>query len=54
MLVKIENLRQLLGTCPEVVTVSTYNAAENQHMIAVNEALGFRAVERYHAWQLTL
>lgn len=54
MLVKIENLRQLLATCPEVVTVSTYNAAENRHMIAVNEELGFRPVERYHAWQLTL
>jgi GNAT superfamily N-acetyltransferase len=54
LLVKAENLRHLRRTFPDTDTVTTWNAAENQHMIAVNEDLGFRAVERYQAWQLTL
>jgi GNAT superfamily N-acetyltransferase len=54
MLVKAENLRNLRHRFPDTETVTTWNAAENTHMIAVNEELGFRAVERYQAWQLTL
>lgn len=54
LLVKLENLRQLRRSFPWVAAVTTWNAAENRHMIQVNEALGFRAVERYQAWQLTL
>lgn len=54
LLVKVENLRQLRHAFPEVGSVSTWNAAENRHMIEVNEALGFAPVERYHAWQLPL
>ncbi|GAA1966317.1 GNAT family N-acetyltransferase [Nocardioides panacihumi] len=44
--VKVANLRLLqdagLGDVDRLVT---YNAASNEHMIAVNEALGFRVVE---------
>jgi hypothetical protein len=54
MLVKVENLRNLRRHFPETETITTWNAAENRHMIAVNEELGFRAVERYQAWQLAL
>lgn len=54
LLVKAENLRQLRRTYPETESVVTWNASENGHMISVNEDLGFRAAERYQAWQLTL
>jgi GNAT superfamily N-acetyltransferase len=52
--VKIANALNLLDTFPDTETVQTHNAAENQHMIAVNEELGFRAVERSTTWQLEL
>ncbi len=45
MLVKIENLRFTLSREPALRYVDTWNAAVNQHMIAINEALGFRAVD---------
>lgn len=54
VLVKLENLRQLRRESSGVELIDTWNAAENHHMVAVNELLGFRAVERYHAWQLSL
>ena len=38
----------------EAETVQTSNASENEHMIAVNEALGFRSAERSTIWQLKL
>jgi GNAT superfamily N-acetyltransferase len=41
MLVKLEVLRQLGEQFPQARYISTWNAATNQHMIAVNEALGF-------------
>lgn len=42
LVLKVANLRQLPAT---VRTVSTYNADENAHMVAVNDALGFVPVE---------
>jgi GNAT superfamily N-acetyltransferase len=54
LLVKAENLRMLRRHFPDTMTVTTWNAVSNRHMIAVNEALGFRPVERYQAWQLSL
>lgn len=41
--VKVANLRQL--TTASYSCVTTWNAATNDHMIAVNERLGFRLVE---------
>ena len=41
MLVKIRNLRRLLADYPAVERVITFNAAENEHMLAINIALGF-------------
>jgi GNAT superfamily N-acetyltransferase len=52
--VKLANLINVLDAYPDAESVQTYNAAENEHMIAVNEALGFRAVERSSHWQLEL
>lgn len=39
--VKVANHRLLQQLAPVVVLVRTWNAEENRHMIAVNEALGF-------------
>jgi hypothetical protein len=31
--------------------INTWNAASNQHMIAINEALGFRVMDNWVTWQ---
>jgi GNAT superfamily N-acetyltransferase len=52
MLVKIANLRRL-AEFPAVERVVTYNAAENDHMLAINTALGFRPAGWDGEWQRT-
>jgi GNAT superfamily N-acetyltransferase len=54
LIVKTANLVNLLDRYPGAETVQTYNATENAHMIAVNEELGFRAVEQNTIWQLEI
>lgn len=49
---KRANLRQLRACAPATRYVNTWNAASNVHMVAINEALGFRPVERWWEWQL--
>lgn len=51
MLVKIRNLRRLLAEYPAVERVITFNAAENDHMLAINSVLGFRAAGWDGEWQ---
>ena len=51
MLVKIRNLRRLLAEYPAVERVITFNAAENDHMLAINIALGFRPAGCDGEWQ---
>jgi hypothetical protein len=51
MLVKIHNLRRLLAEYPAVERVITFNAAENDHMLAINIALGFRPAGWDGEWQ---
>jgi GNAT superfamily N-acetyltransferase len=51
LLVKLANLRQTYAAEPALRTVNTWNAAENRHMIAINEALGFVPVDRWVSWQ---
>ncbi|GID13737.1 GNAT family N-acetyltransferase [Actinocatenispora rupis] len=53
LLVKLANLAQVLDGEP-AVAVHTWNAEENAHMIAINEEMGFRAVDAWDAWQLDL
>ncbi len=43
--VKVENLRHLQAAHPERTVVMTGNADVNEHMLAINEALGFRLAE---------
>jgi len=54
MIVKLENLRYLRAKVPALAAISTFNAAANRHMLAINEAMGFRRVDSWIQWQLTL
>ena len=49
--VKIAMLRWLQEAEPKLVVVSTWNAASNDHMIEVNEILGYHVVAGAIAWQ---
>ncbi len=51
--VKFANLRHLSLEVPETIRLETWNAKENVRMIAINELLGFRIVERVDEFQLT-
>lgn len=44
--VKVANLLAALERWPDLVHVVTWNAEDNAHMLAVNDLLGFRVVER--------
>jgi GNAT superfamily N-acetyltransferase len=50
-LVKVANLGQARENEPELRVIDTWNAAVNQHMIAINEAMGFRPVDCWVNWQ---
>ena len=45
LLVKIDSLWHTLEHEPAFRVLDTWNAAENSYMIAINEKLGFRAVD---------
>jgi GNAT superfamily N-acetyltransferase len=54
LLVKLANLEFVRTGQPLVQMVNTWNAAINDHMAGINEAMGFRPVERWREWQLEL
>lgn len=54
LLTKIENLNFAIAELPGLRYIDTWNAAVNKHMIAINEQLGFRAVDFWHNWQLEI
>ena len=51
MLLKAANLEFLQTERPGHPAVTTFNAAENEHMLAVNDALGFEPVVWLGAWK---
>lgn len=51
---KVENLSHVRSHEPNLRFVDTRNADANDHMIAINEALGFRPVKRHSEWELTI
>jgi GNAT superfamily N-acetyltransferase len=53
MLVKLANLVRLAETAPERSVVYTWNADENDHMLAINIELGFRRCGLEAVWQRT-
>ena len=54
LLMKADMCRWLVTVEPELRTVDTWNAASNDHMIAVNERLGYRAIGRVLEFQRRL
>ncbi|MDP9239889.1 MAG: GNAT family N-acetyltransferase [Actinomycetota bacterium] len=54
LLLKVANLELLGATVPGVRYINTWNAAANAHMVAINDAVGFRPVDRWNGWQLDL
>lgn len=54
MLVKIANVDALAADRPQVKRVHTWNAGENQWMLAINVAMGFRRATTEGAWQKKL
>jgi hypothetical protein len=51
LLLKIEMLRWLGDTEPQLRVLDTWNAASNDHMIDVNEQLGYVVVGSAVEWQ---
>jgi GNAT superfamily N-acetyltransferase len=51
---KVANLAALIERYPGVRTVSTWNAAENEPMIAVNDEMGFTLAARSTSWSKKL
>jgi GNAT superfamily N-acetyltransferase len=47
---KVANLWATLERHPGVRAINTWNAAENEHMIAVNDAMGFEVVALSNYW----
>jgi GNAT superfamily N-acetyltransferase len=54
LLMKAANLRALREHSPTTRYINTWNADVNTAMVAVNDALGYRAVEILEEWQLSL
>jgi GNAT superfamily N-acetyltransferase len=51
-LIKVAMLEWLAEIEPQLERIVTYNAAENTHMIAVNEDLGHRISDLFHSWEI--
>jgi GNAT superfamily N-acetyltransferase len=54
LLVKLANLQLLQQVVPRARVLHTWNAEVNSPMVAINDRLGFVAVERTSEWQLDL
>jgi GNAT superfamily N-acetyltransferase len=54
LLVKTALHQQLLAADPAIRQVMTTNAAANEHMIAINELMGYRPGSRFQSWELDL
>lgn len=52
--VKLENLRHTLPYKPELTAIDTFNATANDHMLSINRAMGFRAVDTWMQWELAI
>lgn len=52
LLLKLAMLDLLAAREPQVTRIVTGNADGNQHMIAINEQLGFRVLSRWPSWEL--
>jgi RimJ/RimL family protein N-acetyltransferase len=54
LLVKVATHQWLVDAEPGVRRVQTSNSETNRHMIAINEALGYRPTARLRSWELSV
>ncbi|MCA2213631.1 GNAT family N-acetyltransferase [Jidongwangia harbinensis] len=54
LVVKLENLRYAREHWPALAAIDTWNASSNEHMLAINVAMGFRPVDSWMQWQQTV
>ncbi len=54
LLVKVAMLQLLADREPQLERVLTYNSDANQHMLAINTALGFLAMDRLELWEMSV
>lgn len=54
LLLKVANVHLLRRENPAARQVVTWNAESNAHMVAINDAMGFRPRARYCMWQLSV
>ncbi|GIH28098.1 hypothetical protein Aph01nite_64080 [Acrocarpospora phusangensis] len=52
--VKLANTAWFHEREPSATRIITWNAVSNTHMIAINERMGYRLLDIWHEWQLTL
>jgi RimJ/RimL family protein N-acetyltransferase len=52
LLIKVAMLEWLSSEEPRLARIVTGNADSNQHMIAINERLGFQVLDRWQTWEL--
>lgn len=53
-LVKIANLEWLFEAEPQIRRIVTFNAVQNQHMVAVNDALGHRVSDIFQSYEIAV
>jgi GNAT superfamily N-acetyltransferase len=54
MIVKVANLAYAREHRPQLAAIDTWNASSNEYMLAINRAMGFRAVDTWVEWQKTV
>jgi GNAT superfamily N-acetyltransferase len=54
MIVKLENLRRVRELRPDLTAIDTFNASSNEYMLAINRTMGFRPVDTWMQWQVTV
>ncbi|MGH3568475.1 MAG: hypothetical protein ACRDRH_21095 [Pseudonocardia sp.] len=54
MLIKTANLALLRAGHPAVRAIDTWNADSNPWMVSINDAMGFRPLDRWGEWELEL
>jgi hypothetical protein len=52
LLVKVAMLDLLAAEEPQLTRIITGNAGGNEHMIAINDRLGFEVLDRWLTWEL--
>jgi GNAT superfamily N-acetyltransferase len=53
-IVKVANLAHAQDRRPQLAAIDTWNAMSNEYMLAINRAMGFRAVDTWVEWQRTV